>query len=439
MADMLKKMKIVIIVLSVLLGLSLLALAGTIVFTRLNPANNSAVIPDNYIAPTEGAVRSRDASLITPITLKATAPHQNLSLDIPMVALARTIVTSNSAKETVISIYKNHADDSTPFNAPNMFPGDSETKTYLVEVSHRGTVTVRFRADIRPGYEKLAEVMKCRVAVEGVATPLYDGLMIEMPESINYSISSQRGTTTELTYKITVYLDTSVGNEYMNQKLVADFRWWVEESGGDTPPTVSTTQTTTTEEPDDTTTPEETTTSRPSETTTATPTSSQTTSVPTETTAPPETETAGPDVTTREPDVTTREPVETTTEPVETTTEPVETTTEPIVTTTEPIVTTTEPIVTTTEPIVTTTEPIVTTTEPIVTTTEPVETTTEPVETTTQTPTETSGQRPDDGQLIDPPHKTTLRHLFCWLWIIILVAIIFFIIHRMRKMGKFGK
>lgn len=55
MADTLKRMKIIIIVLSILLGLSLAALAGVIIYGQFNPSNGSAVIPDNYIEPTTAA------------------------------------------------------------------------------------------------------------------------------------------------------------------------------------------------------------------------------------------------------------------------------------------------------------------------------------------------------------------------------------------------
>ena len=40
-----------------------------------------------------------------------------------------------------------------------MFPGDAETKHFRVQVSYHDQVTVHFRATVRPGYEKLAEVM----------------------------------------------------------------------------------------------------------------------------------------------------------------------------------------------------------------------------------------------------------------------------------------
>ncbi len=147
-------------------------------------------------------------------------------------AAAGTVVDEASGKKVTLKIYRNHAQDSTPFNAPNMLPGDSETRAYYVSVSCKGSVTVHFHADIDEGYEKLAEVLKCKITLRG-GEELYDGLMRDMPESIDHVLTHSGKATSELIYDITVYLDTSVGNEYMAKELYADFRWWVEESAGD--------------------------------------------------------------------------------------------------------------------------------------------------------------------------------------------------------------
>ncbi len=236
MANKLKQMKIVIIILAILLGLSLTALAWIIISGHLDLSGGKAVVPDNYIEPTNSSEVNTDIKTSAlpsmPATLCATVTRVNTTSGVSIAPLSKTVIDSDSAKETVISIYKNHAEDSEPFHLANMFPGDSETKAYLVEVSHKGTVTLRFHADILAGYEKLAEVLKCKVVLRNESLTLYDGLMGDMPQSIDYRISSVLKTTTELTYDITVYLDTGVGNEYMNKELVADFRWWVEESGG---------------------------------------------------------------------------------------------------------------------------------------------------------------------------------------------------------------
>lgn len=218
MADTMKHMKIVIILLSILLVLSLTALVCVILYGHMHPANGSAVIPDNYIEPAGSIQPSAQEKIVR------AAPNSSC------VALSHTVITGDSTGETEISLYKNHTGDSAPFHCPNLFPGDSETQRYLLSVSHKATVTVCFHADIRPGYEQLAEVLKCRIALDG-GEVLYDGLMRDMPESLEHSLSAAGGVTSRLCYEITVYLDTGVGNAYMDQTLVADWRWWVAESG----------------------------------------------------------------------------------------------------------------------------------------------------------------------------------------------------------------
>lgn len=118
-----------------------------------------------------------------------------------------------------------------------MFPGDVETKFFRVQVSYHDKVTVHFKATVRAGYEKLAEVLQVRVKLLTTGETLYDGLMRDMPASVTHKLASANSTTDELYYEITAYLDTSVGNEYQNKDLIADFKWWVEETGNlDNPP-----------------------------------------------------------------------------------------------------------------------------------------------------------------------------------------------------------
>lgn len=140
----------------------------------------------------------------------------------------REIVSQDKQEEIELVIYRNHPEDSTPFQMKNMFPGDLETKQYLLTIAYRGMVTVHFQADICAGYEKLAEVLKCKVVLNETNEVLYDGFMRDMPDKISHRLYSDKNVVDELSYEITVSLDTSVGNEYMNQELYADFRWWAE-------------------------------------------------------------------------------------------------------------------------------------------------------------------------------------------------------------------
>lgn len=166
----------------------------------------------------------------------AQRPVRVLLILVLLVALSAPKV---NAVAVSLEIHRDHASGTTPFQVSNMLPGDTQTQTYCLAVSYRGSITLNFHGDIRDGYEKLAEVLKCRVCL-GDGTLLYDGLMGDMPAAIPVELKD--GGSGEIEYAITAYLDTSVGNDYMGKALYADLRWWVnvdsdgDQSGSLTPP-----------------------------------------------------------------------------------------------------------------------------------------------------------------------------------------------------------
>ena len=143
---------------------------------------------------------------------------------------------SAQQSEITLKLYSLHPEDNAAFNVENMLPGDSVTNDYTLQVSYKGNITVKFKADVLTGYEKLAEVLRVRVALPQSGEIIYDGLMRDMPSFVGISRSTSSAKTEELLYKITAYLDTSVGNEYMNTELKADFSWWAEDAGSLEPP-----------------------------------------------------------------------------------------------------------------------------------------------------------------------------------------------------------
>lgn len=214
-----KRARIAIVVLAGLLAISITALAGILISRHYRAEKeSSSVAPDNIIT-----TEMQEAGSVSPDTAIQTGVSEE------------HLVEQSEGKSTVLALYRNHGEESTPFHAENMFPGDSLTRSCLVQISYKGVVTVHFHADIRSGYEKLAEVLKCRIVLQN-GEELYDGLMRDMPSSIDYRLPQSEGNTVELSYSITAYLDTGVGNEYMNQKLIADFRWWVTETDELIPP-----------------------------------------------------------------------------------------------------------------------------------------------------------------------------------------------------------
>ena len=162
-----------------------------------------------------------------------------------MTSFVPTAFAAETIENSAISLKA--ADDSTllPFAVENMFPGDSVTKDVTVNVSHQKEITLHYHADIHPGYETLSEVLKIKVALPDKGTVLYDGLMSDMPSSLTQNLSASEKS---LTYRLTVYLDTSVGSvneidtdgkRYMYQSLKADFRWWfLEEEPAELTPAV---------------------------------------------------------------------------------------------------------------------------------------------------------------------------------------------------------
>lgn len=217
-----KKIKIIIIVLAVLLGLSLLALGGTLIYNKIaNTTPATVTVPDNLITPDEDTSK--------PDSSDSQAPSN--SADTSSSAVPTQSTTAETKKAATIELYNKQPEENTPFQVGNMFPGDSETKYFRVRVSYHDKITVHYKATVRPGYEKLAEVLKVRVKLLSTGEMLYDGLMRDMPESLTHKLASKKSTTDELYYEITAYLDTSVGNDYQNKDLIADFKWWVEETG----------------------------------------------------------------------------------------------------------------------------------------------------------------------------------------------------------------
>lgn len=228
-----KKIKIVIIVLACLLGLSLLALGGTLVYNKL--ANNTpatVTVPDNLITPDEDTTKpdSSESNSQAPDSSETQTPSSSADTSSSAVQPTQS-TTAEVKKAATIELHNKQPEENTPFQVGNMFPGDVETKYFLVRVSYHDKITVHYKATVRPGYEKLAEVLKVRVKLLTTGETMYDGLMRDMPESLTHKLASKKSTTDELYYEIAAYLDTSVGNDYQNKDLIADFKWWVEETG----------------------------------------------------------------------------------------------------------------------------------------------------------------------------------------------------------------
>ena len=152
--------------------------------------------------------------------------------DFYIVAMAQSEGQENSLlteqKPVELKLNKRKDTDNVAFQVSNMFPGDVVLGNYCVKVSYKETVTIGFRVDIGKGYDKLAEVLKCKIVLSDTNELLYDGLMKEVPKALEHVLSNAEKGEAELCYQISAYLDTSVDNTYQNTRLEADFVWWIE-------------------------------------------------------------------------------------------------------------------------------------------------------------------------------------------------------------------
>lgn len=221
-----KRLKVAIIVLSILLGLNLSALSATLLYSKIAGNVQTVVtVPNNLITPEEAVVMLEKSPLAQ---VAASSTAVSLSSAAPIATMTASQTTADEKEAATITLYNKHAEENMAFSVGNLFPGDSETNYFRIQVSYHDNITVHFKAVVRPGYEKLSEVLKTRVTLLTTGDIMYDGSLKDMPESLPYKLSSAKSTTDELCYEITAYLDTSVGNDYQNQDLIADFNWWVE-------------------------------------------------------------------------------------------------------------------------------------------------------------------------------------------------------------------
>lgn len=233
-----KQAKSIITVLAILLAVSVMALGAVIVVKNGSLQKGLAVIRDNFIKngdePEETAEADKDSLnrnlAVLPLSASVGANLSALRLSNP-----------ETPKPTVdpvviLSLYNLSPEENVPFHVENIFPGDVYEKDFRVAVYHRDTVTLRFHADVRPGYEFLGDVLYIRIDLPENEGVIYDGPFNSMPSEVHHVMATTEEIYEDVHYHITVYIDTSVGNEYQEKDLIADFRWWVEEDLEPIPP-----------------------------------------------------------------------------------------------------------------------------------------------------------------------------------------------------------
>lgn len=146
------------------------------------------------------------------------------------VAFAAPARTAHRApqKQATLALYRGNASAAQAFALPNMLPGDTAEKEFTVNVSHRGKVTLYFSAGPDDAAAPLAGGLQLTVTCNN--TQLYSGTFADVPAVLPVDVPGTAADTTDaMTYRVTVALPTSAGNEYQNLTMTADLNWWVDE------------------------------------------------------------------------------------------------------------------------------------------------------------------------------------------------------------------
>lgn len=190
------------------------------------PAATAKPTPEPTAEPTPEPTVTPEATA-APETKPAQSEKTTQAGPVAFAAPARTAHRAPQ-KQATLELYRGNASAAQAFALPNMLPGDTAEKEFTVNVSHRGKVTLYFSAGPDDAAAPLAGGLQLTVTCNN--TQLYNGTFADVPAVLPVDVPGTAADTTDaMTYRVTVALPTSAGNEYQNLTMTADLNWWVDE------------------------------------------------------------------------------------------------------------------------------------------------------------------------------------------------------------------
>ena len=232
------RLKVLIIILSVLLVLSAGGLAAKYVYDNFFASDRASVtVPDNVIGDDGDSAQSGESSG-TDGTQSGGTEGESVPAGSGDVSGSESTGTGGSETEDrpaaeLLELYKTKPEDNEKFEVENMLPGDTVTRYFCVRVNHGEALDLYFTADITGQIKQLGDVLEITVTRVGEDTALCD-LPFSEADGKEYKtrVAENGSGATDVYYRIDVSLDTSVGNEYQAAELTADFKWFVKDESG---------------------------------------------------------------------------------------------------------------------------------------------------------------------------------------------------------------
>ncbi len=209
--QVLKRLKIAIIILLIVFIVSFVALAVRIIYECFfTDSKTTVVVPDNMIDLGDDS---------DGIPGQASNNSQNIYLG------------TNSALATVVKLHSDKTADNDAFSAENMLPGDTVTKYYCLKVYHKADAAVYFKVTDIEQTNALGDILNIKVTRLDDTSPqlLCNDTFANVEGKIYNTVFSVNDTQeTVAFYQIDVSLPTSAGNEYQGATLSASFNWYAE-------------------------------------------------------------------------------------------------------------------------------------------------------------------------------------------------------------------
>ena len=203
-APILKLLKIIIIVLSALLVISVCGLAARYIYLRFS-------VPDQATSEAQG-------NLIGNGTAAEDGENSN-------------------QQAAWLELYERNAKDNQRLEIDNLLPGDTEIEYFYVKTSYKSDIDLFFRADIVNQTENLGDVLRVKVTRIGTGQVLCDDVFSNIDgREFSELLETDETTTVVACYQVIISLDSDVGNEYQKAGLTADFEWYVNAEEALTPP-----------------------------------------------------------------------------------------------------------------------------------------------------------------------------------------------------------
>ena len=229
------RLKVLIIILSVLLVLSAGGLAAKYAYDNFFASDRASVtVPDNVIGEDGDSAQSGESSG-TDGTQSGGTEGESVPAGSGDVSGSESTGTGGSAgadkpAAELLELYKTKPEDNEKFEVENMLPGDTVTRYFCVRVNHGEALDLYFSADITGQIKQLGDVLNIKVTRLSEDTVLCD-LPFSEADGREYktSVAENGSGVTDVYYRIDVSLDTSVGNEYQAAELTADFKWFVKD------------------------------------------------------------------------------------------------------------------------------------------------------------------------------------------------------------------